>query len=505
MCRARHEIVASLYPCSACVQEPSPTRVVQSCSGLRPKTRKGRPIGIAPTSQPSENRLPANPRATLGGVDLVAMVVGIVVGAGIFRTPSLVAGATDSEAVLLAIWVAGGLLSIVGALCYAELAAAHPDVGGDYHFLGRAYGERVAFLYAWARLSVIQTGSLALLAYICGDYLQTLLALGSYGSTIWAAIAVVAISALNWTGVRQGAAAQKILTIAVVAGLIVLIVAGFAAPAADGASAASVSDGSGSGAIGLMLVFVLLTYGGWSEAAYLSAELRDGPRRMAPLMIAALGIVTILYVLANMSFLNALGIDGMAASNAVGAEVARAAFGAVGAAIVAAAIALAALTSANVTAITGARTTCAIGRRFRGLGWLGRWDDRRDTPGNALIAQAAIALVLVGAGAFARDGFSLIVEYTAPVFWLFLLLVGISLFVLRVRQPDLPRPYRVPLYPVLPAIFCATNAYLLWSSLAYTGAGALAGCAVLALGAVALLFLKPLPDRSDDELKEMLR
>jgi APA family basic amino acid/polyamine antiporter len=446
---------------------------------------------------------PANPRATLGTADLLSLIVGIVIGAGIFRTPSLVAGNTDSETLMLAIWVVGGLLSIIGALCYAELAAAFPNVGGDYHFLGRAYGERVAFLYAWARLTVIQTGSLALLAYICGDYLQTFLSLGAYGSTWWAAIAVAAISALNWLGVRQGATAQRVLTVAVVAGLVVLIVAGFVAPTAEAPVPAASSGGNG--AIGLMLVFVLLTYGGWSEAAYLSAELRDGPRRMAPVMIAGLGIVTILYLLTNLSFLNALGLSGMAASDAVAAEVARAAFGATGAAIVAAAIALAALTSANATAITGARTTCAIGRRFQGLGWLGRWDDRRDTPGNALIAQAAIALVLVGAGAFARDGFALIVEYTAPVFWLFLLLVGISLFVLRVRQPDLPRPYRVPLYPALPAIFCATTAYLLWSSLAYTGRGALAGCAVLALGAVVLLFLKPIPDRADDEPKEMLR
>jgi basic amino acid/polyamine antiporter, APA family len=425
----------------------------------------------------------------LGSVDLMAMVVGIVIGAGIFRTPALVAGLADSEGAMIAVWIAGGLLSIVGALCYAELAAAFPHVGGDYHFLGRAYGERLAFVYGWARLSVIQTGSLALLAYVCGDYLQTLLPLGRVGATIWAAIAVITISAINWLGIREGAAVQRWLTLAEVAGLVLLIVAGFiVSPAPAG------EPTGGGGAIGLMLVFVLLTYGGWSEAAYLSAEVRGGPRRIGIALVLGLALVTALYVLANLAFLNSLGLSGMAQSDAVAAEVARRAFGGAGAGIIAAAVAIAALTSANATAITGARTSCAIGGRFRGLGWLARWDAKRDTPGNALLAQAVVALLLVVAGAFARDGFALVVEYTAPVFWLFLLLTGIALFVLRRRYPDVERPFRVPLYPLTPVIFCATTAYLLWSSLAYTGWGALAGCAVLAVGAILLLFLKPRPE-----------
>lgn len=433
------------------------------------------------------------PRPTLGALDLIAMVVGIVIGAGIFRTPALVAGLAGNETLLIATWVAGGVLSIIGALCYAELAAAFPHMGGDYHFLGRAYGQRIAFLYGWARLTVIQTGSLALLAYVCGDYLQTLVPLGPVGSSLWAAAAVLVISAINWMGIREGAAAQRWLTLAEVGGLMLLIVAGFMA---EPATATSAPGGSGGGALGLMLVFVLLTYGGWSEAAYLSAEVRGDRRRIAWLMVGGLIAVTVLYVLANLAFLNALGLAGMAASDAVAAEVAGAAFGPAGAGIIAAAVAIAALTSANATAITGARTSCAIGRQYRQLSWLGRWNVQRDTPGNALIAQAAIALLLVVGGAFARDGFSLVVEYTAPVFWLFLLLTGVALFLLRRRMPDAERPFRVPLYPVTPAIFCATTAYLLWSSLAYTGWGALAGCAVLAVGAILLLFLKPHDEES---------
>ncbi len=429
----------------------------------------------------------AVPRRTIGDADVFALTVGIVVGAGIFRTPAMVAGFAPDAATMIAAWVAGGLLSIVGALCYAELAAAWPHMGGDYHFLGRAYGERLAFLYAWARLAVIQTGSLALLAFIVGDYLQVIVPLGPAGPAIWAGIAVLAVSVVNWLGIRWGTAAQRWLTLAEVAGLVAIIVAGFmVAPA--GAAPAPASDGD---AIGLMMVFVLLAYGGWSEAVYVSAEMKAPPRRIAPIMAAALALVTLLYVLMNLAALHALGFAGLASSEAVAAEVMRRALGDGGAAAISAAVAVAALTSANATAITGGRTAAALGRRFNALRWLGRWDMRRDTPGNALLAQGAVALALVVAGAFARDGFQLAVEYTAPVFWFFLLLVGVALFVLRQRFPEVERPFRAPLYPVLPAVFCATTAYLLWSSLAYTGWGAFAGVAVLGAGAVLLLFLKP--------------
>lgn len=443
------------------------------------------PIVSSPTTG-SRSSL-GDARLTLRGRDLLALTIGIVIGAGIFRTPALVAGAAGSEAVLLLAWLAGGLLSIVGALCYAELASAYPHIGGDYHFLRRAFGTRLAFLYAWARLTVIQTGSLALLAYVFGDYMAVLAPIGPMSSTLYAAAAVIIVSALNWAGVRMGAAAQRWLTGIEVGGLALVIVAGlFVAPAG-----AVPPPAAGESAFGLMMVFVLLTYGGWSEAAYVSAEVKDGPRRIAPMLVLGLTIVTLLYMLANLAFVSALGLGGMAAADAVAAEVMRGAFGDWGGALISLLIAVAAITSANATAITGGRTACALGRSFRGLSWLGRWDEARDTPANGLLAQCAIALLLVGAGALAQDGFRTAVEYTAPVFWGFLLLVGLSLFVLRRREPARPRPFRVPLYPLLPTVFCLTSAYLLYSSLAYTGLGALAGVAVLLAGYLLLLFLAP--------------
>lgn len=431
----------------------------------------------------------SEPRPTLRTRDAVAMTVGIVLGAGIFRTPSLVAGGVSSELMLMAVWLAGGLVALIGALCYAELASAFPHAGGDYHYLRRAFGGRIAFLYAWARLAVIQTGSVAILCFVFGDYLAALAPLGPNGSAIYAALAVIALTAINWLGVQQASRTQNLLTLLEVGGLAIIIVAGLAlAPAAPPPPPAGAS--APGNAIGLVMVFVLLTYGGWNEAVYITSELRGGPRKMVRVLLLGIGIITTLYLLANLAYVEALGLDGMAASDAVAAELMRRAAGDTGAVIITIAVVIAALTSANATIFTGARSTYALGRDMPALRFLGHWNSPKGTPGNALLVQGAVSLLLVIGGAFARDGFQTAVEYTAPVFWFFFLLVGISLFVLRRREPDTPRPFRVPLYPLTPILFCAVNAWLLWSSLAYTGWGALVGAGVLAAGIV-LLFLFP--------------
>lgn len=424
------------------------------------------------------------PRPTLRARDAVAITVGIVIGAGIFRTPSLVAGATGSEAVLLAAWLAGGILSIVGALCYAELASAYPDPGGDYHYLFRAFGPRLAFLYAWARLAVIQTGSVALLAFVAGDYLAEMIDIGAGSSAFYAGLAVAALTIINCAGVRQGVATQNWLTMIEVSGLALVIVAGFllAPSAAEAPAAERRTD------FGLIMVLVLLTYGGWNEAAYVSAELR---RRIAPVLVGSLMLVTALYLLVNLAYLRALGLPEMAGSEAVAADLMGGVAGVPGAAMISALVLVSALTSANATMITGARSVYALARDYRTVPALGRWNERTGTPTAAVILQGGAALLLVGLGSMTRDGFRAAVDYTAPVFWFFFMLVGAALFVLRVRDPDAPRPFRVPLYPLLPAIFCLTSAYLLYASIAYAGAGAVLGISVLAAGALLRLILAP--------------
>jgi amino acid transporter len=418
----------------------------------------------------------------------MSLIIGAVIGAGIFRTPSLVAGNSDGEGTFLLAWGLGGALSLVGALCYAELATAYPDAGGDYHFLRRAFGHRVAFLFAWARLMVIQTGSIALLAFIAGDYTARLFNQPA-SSALYAALVVGLLTALNVAGIRPGSAAQNVLTSSVILGLLLVVAAGLAVAGPAALPVASpVTPANGTSAFGLCMVFVLLTYGGWNEAAYVSAEVESPGQTMVRALVGSILVVTGLYLLVNWAYLRGLGHAGVAASTAVAADLAERVAGSVGAQLVSVLIVLAAITSANATIFTGARTAYALGRDFPPLAALGRWNPATRTPVTALLTQGGIALALAVVGGWTRHGFETMVEYTAPVFWLFLFLTGASLFVLR-RRDSAGRAFRVPLYPVTPLVFCATSGYLLYASLAYTGIGALLGVAVLAVGGLVLAVL----------------
>jgi amino acid transporter len=421
----------------------------------------------------------------------MGLILGTVLGAGIFRTPSLVASNAGGEGAFLFAWGLGGTLSLVGALCYAELATAYPDAGGDYHFLRRAFGYRLAFLFAWARLAVIQTGSIALLAFIVGDYAARM-AIGPFSPAIYAALVVALLTGLNTVGIRPGSAAQNLLTSGVVLGLLLVVSAGLsvATPAGSPANGPAESP-TGSSAFGLSMVFVLLTYGGWNEAAYVSAEVESPGRNMVRALVWSILIVTGLYLLVNFAYVRGLGHAGVAASTTVAADLVERATGTAGAQLVSALIVLAAIASVNATIFTGARTTYALGRDFPPLAFLGRWSPRTETPVNALLIQGGIALGLAALGGWTRKGFETMVEYTAPVFWLFLLLTGGSLFVLR-RTAPAAHAFRVPLYPVTPLVFCATSGYLLYASLAYTGVGALIGIGVLAAGGLVLAGLSVL-------------
>lgn len=431
----------------------------------------------------------AAPRETLSLADGLVMVVGMVVGIGVFATPSLVAQFAGSSFNYLALWLVGGFLTLVGALCYAEIATAHPHAGGEYHFLSRAYGRGVALMFAWARCTVIQTGAIALVAFVYGDYAQSIVPLGSYGPAIHAAIIIAVFTGINMAGTAQGKLAQKIFTSMDIVALLTLIVAGIAVAISGTAAAAApaVAGGGGPTLLGLAMVFVLLTYGGWNEAAYISAELRDGKRNIVRVLVLSILAVTLLYFLVAWTYLYVLGFDGVKQSSTIAADVMRAAFGPTGATLIAVFVCGAAISTLNATIFTGARVYYALGRDLPGLKFFGIWDAKGENPANAFALQGAIALALVVLGAFTRDGFKTMVEYTSPVFWFFMILVGISLFIFRRREPDRVLGYRVPLYPVTPIVFILTCIYLLYSSLEYTGIGALVGVGVLVAGTPLLL------------------
>ncbi|TSA18258.1 MAG: amino acid permease [Betaproteobacteria bacterium] len=424
----------------------------------------------------------AQPVPVLELGDTIALIVGVVVGAGIFKTPSLVAANAGDAWTMLGAWLLGGVVSFIGALCYAELATACPHAGGDYHFLTRAYGRKLSFLFAWARLAVITTGSIALLAFVFGDYCSRLYSLGAYSSAIYAASIVGVLTMVNIAGVKSGTATQNWLTALQVMGLLALVLAGLVLAPAASTAAISAGGERAQPAFGLSMVFVLLTYGGWNEAAYISAEVKNGRRNMLRALVWSMIIVTLLYLLVNLALLRGLGLAGMARSPVVAADLLQQVWGSAGAQAISVLIAISALTSINATIIFGARSNYAWGRDWALLGSLGHWNARTGSPTRALLAQGAVALTLIAFGALIREGFETMVDYTAPVFWLFFLLTGVALFVLRWREPELARPFRVPLYPWLPLAFCTSSAWLLYSSLAYTRTGALVGVAVLVTG-----------------------
>ena len=406
------------------------------------------------------------PQRLLDPLGAVALILGVVIGAGIFKTPALVASLSGDVGWTLGVWLLGALISVMGALCYAELCCAYPHAGGDYHFLHRAFGRNVSFLYAWARATVINPGAIALLAFVFGDYFSQVLSLGPYSSALWALLIVLLLTAVNMLGIHASSRIQFWLILFEVLGLVAVVVAGFSVEAGD--SGGTFFDTAPPMAqLGLALVFVLLTFGGWSEAAYISAEVRGGPRSIVRVIVISMALLTALFLLVNAALLHGLGLQGLGASKTAAADVLGLAWGPWAQKALGLFVAVAALTSINATMVVGARTKYALGRDWVSLGQLGTWSGPTGSPSRAYALQAVISLGLIALGMREADGFSAMVEFTAPMFWSFLMLVGLALMWLRRTDSAAIRPFRVPLYPFTPLVFCAACAFLAYSSVMY--------------------------------------
>lgn len=435
-------------------------------------------------SEADPENLPAQLKRHISMRYVVVVTLAMVIGAGIFKSPALVAANAGSESLVYMLWIAGGLISLAGALCYCELATAFAHPGGDYHFLERAYGRRFAFLFAWARLAVINTGAIALLGFVIGDYMNRVVDIGAWGPSIYAFASVLVVTALKLR--RGGEAGDSAMVAVMILGLLSL---GAAAVSLELRGIAPATSGAGTppapGGIGYGLVFVLLAFGGWTESATLSAEVKDGRRGMVGGLVIAITLITLLYLLTAWAMLRGLGLEGLAASSAPAADLMDRAFGPVAGLVLAAGVVAAAVTSVNATIIVGARTTYAAAAAIPALGWVGRWNARTGSPRNAILVQGGISLGLVALGA-AYQGFQTLVDYTAPVYWVFLISSGLALIRLRRIEPDAARPFRVPLYPFIPALFILASLAMLISAVMYVGEGAWFGAAVLLAGGVLL-------------------
>lgn len=433
----------------------------------------------------------ALPARHVSSLYIALLAVAMVVGGGIFKSPAVVAGAAGSTEWFFAAWVLGGLISLIGALCYAELATAFPNAGGDYGFLRTAFGRHLAFLFAWARFAVINTGSIAMLGFVLGDYMNAAIPLGTHGAAIYALTAITGLTVFNLRGVHGGTKADYALTSLEVLGLLILAGAAvwLVVQGAPPQTASAAATGWPPASFGVALVFVLLAFGGWTEIATLSAEARDARRGMVRALVLAIVLITILYLLVNWAFWRGLGLEGLAASKAPAADLMGAAFGANAGLITAVAIALATITSINATIVVGGRTTYAAGADWPALSLLGRWDEARGIPAAAILAQSAVAVALVCFGALQPDGFRAMVDYVSPVYWAFIVMSAVAVMVLRVKRPDVERPFRVPLFPLMPILFCAAALFVLQSSVSFvlSQGGILLSFGVLGLGVLVLI------------------
>ena len=435
------------------------------------------------------------PARHLSIVDAICVVVGIVVATGVFKSPQLVALNTAGPWTMLAAWALGGLLCLCGSLAYAELAAVCPGVGGEYLYLSRSFGQTVGFMFAWARMTVIQTGAIAALAYVFGDYMTRMMNWGPQGAMYCALGAVSGLTIFNALGVRVSKWAQNALTVAKVLGILGIIVIGLTygkAPiVSDGFDVEffQVTLGRGGGAFGLAMVFVLYTFGGWNEAAYVAGELRGRGRSMLWVLVGGSVLITLLYIGVNVAFLWTLGFEGIGSSGAVAADAVAEVLGERGAMAVSVLVAVSALGAIDGCIFTGSRAVYAWGNDYPAFRALGRWNGQVGAPVVALVAQGVIAIILILlpgmsdalAGKVGR-GFSLAVEYTAPVFWAFLLLTGVAVFVFRFRYSRADRPLGSWFGLVMAVVLCVMSAYMLYSSLVYTAIASLVGVGVLLAG-----------------------
>lgn len=466
---------------------------VAAAASARPPGRR------SPAASPSLG-IPIEPR--LGLWDAIAIIVGVVVGTAIFTSPTLVFQNVAGPWQALGVWLLGGVLSWIGALCYAELATTYPRSGGDYEYLTRAFGRPLGFLFGWAQLSVILTGSIAAMAYAFADYASQIWGLRP-GWGVWlAATAVVAITLINLLGVLAGKLVQNILGVAKVAGLAVVVVLGLGWGRIEEMNAAGPIQGPG---LGLALVFVLYAFGGWNDLVFVAAEVRQRRRNLPLALLVGIAVITAIYLLVNAAYLLVLGFDAARRSFTPAADVLGRLWGDWGAKGVALLVMLSALGAINGMILTGSRIYASLGRDYRTFAWLGRWNVRLGAPVGALCGQAAFALllifavgtprgrdgidgILIGVGLDALPwnqyfgGFATLVAGTAPVFWAFFLLTGISLFVLRRRDRGRERPFSVPLFPLTPLVFCGVCLYMLYFSLDYARTLIIIAVLPLALG-----------------------
>jgi amino acid transporter len=418
--------------------------------------------GTASTDGPAPGRSELRLERRLGVWTTAAILIGITIGSGIFRVPSVAAAEAGTLPSVMLLWIVGGAVALFGALTIAELAALFPHSGGIYVFLREAYGPLPAFLFGWTRLLVIQPSSFGAIAMIFATYLAALLGLDE-SAIRWLAAGVIAVlAAANIRSVAWGAAVQNASTLAKVLALAGLVLAIFLF--GDPASGAFASSGglaplSWAG-FGIALISVMWTYDGWADATYIAGEVKDPGRTMPRALVAGVLAIVLIYLAINAAYLLVLPLDAMASSRLVAADAATRVFGDVGAALVSALVVLSTFGSLNGAVMTGPRILFALADDRLFFHPIAAVHPRWRTPYAAILLAA-----LLGIGYVSLRTFEQLAESFVLGIWPFYVLAVLGVFILRRRHPDLPRPYRAIGYPVVPALFLVASVAMLGNAL----------------------------------------
>jgi len=431
------------------------------------------------------------------------VVVGAIIGAGIFLNPAIVAQRVGTSELVILAWGIGGVIAFVGALCFAELGARLPRAGGGYVYLRDAFGPLPAFLYGWTQLLVINTGGVAAVAITFASYTADVVGAGDALIKPLAVAAIVLLSGVNAAGVRFGAWVQNAFTLLKLAALALLVGAGVwlftsgaggsgAVVAAAGANAGAASGaGAPSGlalvlAMGTALVAVLFAYGGWQHANNIAEEIREPERRLPLALVVGVGIVVLVYVSANAAYLAALGPAGLAASTAPAADALRAAAGSAGGTLIAVGVACSTFGILNVFIMAVPRVYQAMAADGVFFSSVARLSPRTRTPTVGIWIQMVWAVVLALSGSYAQ-----LLDWVIFGDWIFFGAIVATLFVYRRREGGSANrgapTFRAPWHPLLPALFVAAAVFVVISSIVSNPRNAVYGTLLIGAGVPAFL------------------
>jgi basic amino acid/polyamine antiporter, APA family len=423
---------------------------------------------------------------TLYGLIMVA--IGSSIGSGIFVTPSQIASEVPSSGMILAVWILGGLVSLTGALTFSELASLFPRAGGIYVFLKEAYGGLFGFLYGWAYLLIITSGSIAVLSLAFSYYLSFFFPMGHTGKIITSIIAIITVTTLNVLRAKFGEIFSNIFTGMKLLGIIIIILAGFFFGSASH-SFAGLDLGFNStvtiSGFGVALVSVLFSYGGWQHASFLASETRNPSRNVPVAMITGALIVIAIYLLTNVSYMLLLPVNKIVESPKIAAEAITTVFPS-GAMIVAGIITISTLGTIGIYTLSAPRIYYAMaddGLFFRKIADV---HPKFQTPVNAIIVQSIWSVILLLFWGTFED----LITYTVSIEWIFFTLAAAGIFIFRKKMKNTSRPYKTLGYPITPLIFITINIWFVLNIMINKPLHAAIGLSFLALGVPFYYFFK---------------